>query len=290
MSTLSTKKCLICKRPNDTLHWHESEKGFLPWVWCAGVCQRAYSMYEYTALAGLTLGEFLQNKFEIKEAPPNEVRKMEWPRSFVPLFHKDAKPGLEYLSSRGIDPDDGMYYDTLRKGIVFPYYFEQAFVGAQIRFLKMWKDYDGSERKIDTLPGTRLGLLFYGWNQGPLMPQVKGVIITEGAFNAKCIEQALNSIYPSVLHNPWKCIASSGSGASAHQTTVIKELKEAGIRTIIAPDSDAAGIKMFEKYAKAEAATHYAFTEDSEKDWNDFAKTMNKQDFAKWFLGRIVGV
>lgn len=287
MGQISTKKCLICKRPNDTLHWHEAEDGGLPWVWCQGVCQRAYSMYEYTALAGLTLGEFLTNKFTIKEAPPNEVRKMEWPKSFIPLFHKDAKPGVEYLEKRGIAPDDGMYYDTFRKGIVFPYFFDQAFVGAQIRFLEMWTDYDGSERKIDTVPGTRLGLLFYGWNQGPLLPHVKGVIVTEGAFNAKCIDQALSSIYPNILANPWKCVAASGSGASGHQTTTIRELKENGIKVIVAPDSDDAGMKMFEKFAKAEACTHYAFTEDSTKDWNDFAKAMGKEQFAKWFLGRV---
>jgi Toprim-like len=287
MGQISTKKCLICKRPNDTLHWHESEDGGLPWVWCQGVCQRAYSMYEYTAQAGLTLGEFLANKFDIKEAPPNEVQKMDWPKSFIPLFHKDAKPGVEYLKKRGIDPDDGMYYDTFRKGIVFPYFFDQAFVGAQIRFLEMWTDYDGSERKIDTVPGTRLGLLFYGWNQGPLMPHIKGVIVTEGAFNAKCIDQALAATYPSILANPWKCIAASGSGASKHQTDTLRELKESGIKVIVAPDSDEAGMKMFEKYAKEEAITHYAFTEDSEKDWNDVSRTMEKAEFAKWFIGRI---
>lgn len=290
MTQISTKKCLICKKSNDTLHFHESDDGGLPWIWCQGACQRAYSMYEYTALAGLTLGEFLSNKFEIKEAAPNEVQKMDWPKSFIPLFHKDAKPAVDYLKSRGIDPDDGMYFDSLRKGIVFPYYFDQSFVGAQIRFIETWTDYDGSERKIDTVPGTRLGLLFYNWNQGPLMPQTKGVIVTEGALNAKIIEQAISKIYPSILSNPWKCVASSGSGASSHQTDAIRELKESGIKTIIAPDSDKAGIKMYEKYVKAEAVTHYAFTEDSNKDWNDFAKELGKEEFAKWFLERIISV
>jgi hypothetical protein len=119
------------------------------------------------------------------------------------------------------------------------------------------------------------------------MPHIKGIIVTEGAFNAKCIDQALMAIYPSILHNPWKCIAASGSGASKHQTDTLRELKESGIKVIVAPDSDEAGTKMFEKYAKEEALTHYAFTEDSKKDWNDKRLEMSKEEFARWFLGRI---
>jgi hypothetical protein len=119
------------------------------------------------------------------------------------------------------------------------------------------------------------------------MPHIKGIIVTEGAFNAKCIEQALSKIYPSILANPWKCIAASGSGASKHQTDQIRELKESGLKIIIASDADSAGIKMFEKFVKAEAATHYAFTEDSNLDWNDISRTMSKEEFAKWFLGKV---
>ena len=286
----STKKCLICKRPNDTLHWHESDDGGLPWVWCQGVCQRAYSMYEYTATAGLTLKEFLNNKFDIKEAPPNELQKMSWPSTFVPLFDQRSKEGVKYLSSRGIDPDDGMYYDTMRDGIVFPYYYGQTFVGAQIRFIENFVDYSGVERKIDTMPGTRLGLLFYGWNQSPMLPNIKGVIVTEGAFNSICIAQALSKVYGGYTKSPWKCMATSGSGASAHQVETIKILKENGTKIVLAPDSDEAGMKMFEKFTKAGAVTHYAFTEKSDQDWNDISSSMDKENFAKWFLGRIKSV
>jgi Toprim-like len=289
---ISTKKCLICKdgKKNDCLHWHESDDDGPPWVWCAGKCQRAYSIYEYTAAAGLTLGAFLKQKFDIKEAPPNEVRRIDWPKSFIPLFDQRSKPALEYLKSRGIDANDGMYYDVQRNGIVFPYYFDQAFVGAQIRFIEPWTDYDGAVRKIDTIPGTRLGLLFYGWNQSPFLPNIKGVIVTEGAFNAKCIDQALSNIYGGILKNPWKCIAASGSGASKHQIDTVRSLKESGLKVVIAPDSDDAGMKMFEKFAKENALTHYAFTEDSKLDWNDFSQTMSREEFARWFLGRIKSV
>lgn len=284
---LNTKKCLICNRPNDTIHYHMDPEDGSIWLWCNGTCQRGYSLYEYTAAAGISLTEFLKHKFEFVEAKSNEVQKMEWPKSFVPLFDKAAIQGVEYIRSRGLDPDDGMYYDTWRKGIVFPYYYDTAFVGAQIRFIGEFIDKDGSSRKIDTLPGTRLGLLFYNWNGAYLMPNVRGVIITEGAFNCKAIEQSLNKIYGSILNNPWKCIATSGSGASKYQTERMRELKDQGIKIVLAPDSDAAGEHMMEKFAKAEAMTHYAFTQDASKDWNDVYKNMGKDEFAKWFLKQI---
>ena len=289
MTYFSTKKCLICKggAKNDCLTWHESSDGGLPWVWCVGKCSRAYSMYEYTALAGISLGDFLKNRFEVREAPPNEVQKMEWPRFFVPLFDQRSEPALMYLKSRRIDPADGMYYDTQREGIVFPYYFEHAFVGAQIRFMKPFEDYDGKVRKIDTLPGTRTSYLVYGWNQLPLLPHIKGVIVTEGAFDSIVIGQALDHVYGGILKNPWKCIATSGSGTSKHKLELIRSLKESGIKTVIASDSDSAGQQMMEKFLKAEAVTHYAFTEDSEKDWNAFRLNMSKEEFARWFLGKV---
>ena len=287
---LSTKKCLICRRPNDTLNWHEGENDGMPWVFCMGTCQRAYSIYEYTATAGISLGEFLKNKFEIKEAPPNEVRKMEWPATFIPLFDKRAKPAIEYLTSRGIDIDDGMYYDTWRQGIVFPYFYDSVFVGAQIRLIEPRIDENGNEHKIETIPGTRTGLLFYGWNQSPLMPGVKGIILTEGAFNSLCISQALNKVYGGIVNNPWRCIAGSGSGATKHQIATIKELKESGLKIVVASDSDEAGIRCFEKFSKADAITHYAFTEDPDEDWNDVSKRLGKEEFASWFLKRIHNV
>ena len=289
---VSNKKCYICKggKKNNTIHWHQNPDNGEIWLYCVGKCQQAYSLREYCKITGLTIPQLMHGGFDFKESPPNEVRKMEWPSSFIPLFDQRAKPGVAYLKSRGIDLDDGMYYDLQREGIVFPYFYEQAFVGAQIRFLKNFIDYDGTERKIDTLPGTRLGLLFYDWNQSPMMPNIKGVIVTEGAFNSKCISQALNHVYGSIFKNPWKCIAASGSGASKHQIDTIRELKESGLKIVVAPDSDEAGQKMFEKFVKAEATTHFVFTEDSERDWNDIGKTMSKEEFAKWFLGRIKSV
>lgn len=291
-NSISTKHCLICKggRKNECLHWHIDPDDDSIWVWCQGKCQRGYSIYEYAAKSGLTLSEFLKNKFEFKESTPNEVTKMGWPRTFVPLFSDKARSGVEYVKSRGIDIDDGMYYDTERQGIVFPYYYDNVFCGAQIRFVTPWTDDNGDERKIDTMPGTRLGLLFYNWNQTPMLPSIKGVIVTEGAFNALAIQQALNYIYGGIVNNPWRCIACSGSGASKHHTETIQELKDIGKKIVIAPDSDDAGMKMLEKFAAAGAATHYAITGDDAKDWNDMAKEMGKEEFAKWFLGRIKNV
>lgn len=289
---ISTKKCLICKdgKKNDCLHWHiDPDEGNI-WVWCQGKCKRGYSIYQYCALAGLSLSEFLKQDFNFIEARPNEVQKIEWPRTFIPLFDKRAKPGVDYLSSRGIDVDDGMYYDMSRNGIVFPYYYENVFCGAQIRMIEPWIDDNGDERKIDTIPGTRLGLLFYGWNQSPLSSQIKGVIITEGAFNALAISQAMNASFGGILNNPWKCVACSGSGASKHHTDTIKELKDNGIKIILASDSDEPGLKMLKKFSDAEAITHYALTGDDEIDWNDIAKTMSKEEFATYFLGTITRV
>lgn len=289
---ISTKHCLICKdgKKNECLYWHiDPDEGSI-WVWCQGKCQRGYSIYTYCTHAGLSLSEFLKQDFNFIEAKPNEVQKIEWPRTFIPLFDKRSQPGLDYLKTRGIDPDDGMYYDMTRKGIVFPYYFDNVFCGAQIRFIEPWEDTDGNLRKIDTVPGTRLGLLFYGWNQTPLPAQTKGLIITEGAFNAIAINQAMNQAFGGMLSNPWKCVACSGSGASKHHTDTIKELKDSGLKIVLAPDSDEAGMKMLKKFGDADAITHYAITGDDEIDWNDAAKSMSKEEFAAYFIKAITRV
>ncbi len=283
-----TKKCLICKKSNQVLHWHSDEETGSLWVYCVGKCQRAYTVYEYTAKAGLSLAQFLQNDFVFTEAPPNEVQKMDWPRSFIPLYDERAKAGVEYLTSRGIEPDDGMYYDTQRKGIAFPYFYDSIYCGAQIRFLETWTDDNGDERKIDTVPGTRLGLLFYNWNQQRFRTNIKGVIVTEGAFNALAIQQALQDIYGGMMKCPWLCVALSGSGASGHHLDTLKELKDNGTKIILAPDSDKAGRKMMSKFIAAEALTHYALTNNQDLDWNDIAKAMSKKDFARWFIGNII--
>ena len=151
-------------------------------------------------------------------------------------------------------------------------------------------DEDGNEdgvQKIDTIPGTRLGLIFYGWNQENFITDIKGMVITEGAFNALAIQQALNQVYGGIASCPWRVVACSGSGATKHHTETIRELKEKGIRTVLAPDSDEAGMKMLKKFSDAEAITHYTATGQDNIDWNDALKSMGHEAFAKWFLSSI---
>lgn len=292
MQAINTKKCLICKggKKNDCLHWHIDPETSDIWVWCQGKCQRGYSIYQYVAHAGLKLNEFLKGDFDFVEARPNEVNEMNWPSTFLPMADPRSQEGVDYVRSRGLDIGDGMYYDTYRKGIVFPYYFSNTFCGAQIRLLEPWIDESGEEHKIDTVPGTRLGLLFYGWNQDKFVTNVKGLIVVEGAFNAIAIQQALDHVYGGVTKNPWKTIATSGSGLSAHKIDVLKDLKDQHIKVVIAPDSDEAGLKMFKKAVKGEAITHFAFTNHQDCDWNDVAKELGKEKFAKWFLEGIKSV
>ena len=289
--SIGTKKCLVCfkntgKIRNDTIYWHiDTDDGEI-WAYC-NRCERGYSIYEYTRLVGLSLSEFLKQDFAFKEASPNEVQRIEWPRSFIPLFDSRAQKGVKYLESRGLVPDDNLFYDTQREGIVFPYYFDTVFCGAQIRLIKPWIDKEGVERKIDTLPGTRLGLLWYNWNGTFIPPNKKAIIITEGAINCLSIKQSLDKIYGSYIKNPWLCVASSGSGLSKHHIETMCEMKNDGMKVILAPDSDEAGIKMAQKAIKNECITHLAITGDDEKDWNDVADTMSKREFAKWFIGNI---
>ena len=288
---LSSKKCLICNagRKNDTLYWHiDSESGDI-WCWC-NKCDRGYSLYDYCDKAGISLKEFLQCDFDFKESNPNEVQKMEWPAHFVPLTDSRAKKGVEYIQSRGLTLDGDMYYDYVREGIVFPYYIGATFVGAQTRFLNPYTNKDGDVVKIDTMPGTRLGLVIYGWNQEKLPPHVKGVVVTEGAFNAISVAQALYQTYGGVYRCPWRVIACSGSGASTHHVQELKELKEQGYRVVIAPDSDEAGLKMLSKYKHAEAATHFALTMDASVDWNDILRVKGHKELAKFFLNSVKSI
>jgi 5S rRNA maturation endonuclease (ribonuclease M5) len=273
------------------LHWHQSddEVGNI-WVYCVGKCKRGYSIYEYCARAGLSLTEFLKQDFEFEESKPNEVQKMAWPKNFIPLYDPRAQKGIEYIRSRGIEPDEGMYYDTQREGIVFPYYYDSIFCGAQVRMIEPWIDENGDERKVDTIPGTRLGLLVFNYNQVPFRTNIKAVIVCEGAFNALSLQQAFNSMYGGILTNPFKAIALSGSGVSQHHLEILKDLKDQGFRIIAAPDSDEAGMKMLAKLKTADVITHYALTEDDELDWNDVLKLEGKENLAKWFLRRVKGV
>ena len=286
---INTKKCLICKggRKNDCLHWHvDCDTGDI-WVWCQGKCQRGYSIYAYCHEAGISLRDFLKGEFDFKEARPNEVNRMDFPDQFITLSDPRARPAIDYIRGRNLKIEGDMYYDMESQGVVFPYYFYDTFVGAQVRFMKPRVNEDGEEWKITTLPGTRLGLLFYGWNQGKFITDIKGIIITEGAFNALSIYQSLNEVYDGVINNPWKVVAVSGAGGSKHHIETVKELKDQGFKVILAPDSDEAGLKMLKKFNAGNAITHYAFTNDGDVDWNDMLKKLGHKDFAKYFLKRI---
>lgn len=285
---INTKKCLICKdgRKNNCLHWHQDTETGDVWVYCVGKCQRGYSIRSYCYHAGISLPEFLKGEFEFKEAMPNEVSVMGWPNRFIPMSDPRSEPGVKYVQDRGLSLEGDMYYDVERNGIVFPYYYDNHFCGAQTRFVVPKVHEDGEVQKMDTLPGTRLGLLFYGWNQSRFIGDVKGVVVTEGSFNAISINQALNLVYGGIANNPWRAIACSGAGATKHHKEALKELKDQGLKIVIAPDSDEAGGAMLRKFNEAGAATHYAFTGET-RDWNDILKVLGHKEFAKFFLSSI---
>jgi hypothetical protein len=231
----------------------------------------------------------LKGEFDFKEAPPNELTPMSWPARYIPLSDTRAETGVNYIKSRGLTPEGDMYYDVERNGIVFPYYFDNHFCGAQTRFVVPRVHADGEVQKMDTLPGTRLGLLFYGWNQSRFVGNVKGVIVCEGAFNAISINQAFNLVYGGINNNPWRAISCNGAGATKHHQEALKELKEQGLKVVIAPDSDDAGMNMLRKFKESGAATHYALTGSTE-DWNDKAKLLGKRDFFKFFFSTTTAI
>lgn len=284
---MNSKRCLICQRPRDTLHWHSDPEKQNIWCWCNGKCQRGYSLKDYVMQSGVDLEDFLNGDFQFLETKPNEVNRIEWPSSFIPLSDPRASEGVEYIKSRGLDPKGDMYFDMNREAIVFPYYFGNVHAGSQTRLLKPWTNEDGDETKILTLPGTRLGLLFYNWNQEAFVTKIKGIIVCEGAFNAIAIQQALDKLYGSVIRNPWKTIATSGCGITPHQVDKLRELKEAGIKIISAFDSDEAGLKGLSKMVREDVATHFMITEDTEVDWNDLLKQNGHEKFAKIILESI---
>lgn len=284
---MNTKKCLICKRPNNTLHWHTNPETNDIWVWCNGKCQRGYGLRQYCHIAGIDLNDFLQQDFDFTEAAPNEVSRLDWPSHYIPLSDPRAEEGVEYIKSRGLDPKGDLYYDIKDRAVVFPYYFGSTFVGAQSRLLEPWINDHGDEIRMLTIPGSRLGLLFYNWNQEAFITEVKGIILCEGAFNVLSLQQSLDKMYGGVLKNPWKVVATSGCGTTSHQIEKIKELKEAGIKVVCAFDSDEPGLKGLKKLIKEEAVTHYALVDDTELDWNDKLKELGHAKLAEYFLSRI---
>lgn len=293
MAKRDNRWCLICQPRNRTLYWHQipEDKRKSPddlfWCYC-NKCDRGYSLQQYCDIAGINKEEFLMGgDFYIQEAEDNEVSAMAWPHNFIPLSDPRAEKGVEYIKSRGLTTDGDMYYDMEDEGIVFPYYVQNHFCGAQVRFLKERVNEDGDKWKITTLPGTRLGLLFYGWNQGKLLAQVKGIIVTEGAFNALSIQQALNQAYGGVSRSPWRVFACSGSGLSTFQAEALKELREQGYKVIAAPDTDEAGFKMLKKMVEADCISHYVMSDNPSKDWNDLLKDSGHDHLAKYIIKSI---
>lgn len=282
--------CLICRPKNRTIYFHQDPDTKDVWLWC-NKCARAYTLIDYCYRAGVDLKDFLKGDIILEQDKPNEVQVQSWPSRFVPLSDPRAKLGVDYIRSRGLTLDGDMYYDVDREGIVFPYYFGDHFCGAQTRYINPRViDEEGTLHKIDTLPGTRLGLLFYGWNQEKFIGNVKAVVVAEGAFNAISIAQALNKAYGGVVNNTWRAVACSGSNPSEHHKETLKTLKDQGYKVIVAPDSDEAGIKMLSKFIDADTATHFALTEDDEKDWNDMIKDKGHDEFARWFLKQIKSI
>ena len=284
---MNSKKCLICKKSNNTLHWHTDPDTNAIWVWCIGGCQRGYSLQSYCHTAGVNLTEFLKGDFDFQEAKPLEVTRLEWPNSYISLADPRAEEGVKYLKGRGVEIKGDMYYDLEKEAIVFPYYVGNTFCGAQTRLLKPWTNADGDTTKILTMPGTRLGLVFYNWNQDAFVTNIKAIVVCEGAINAISIQQALNNMYGGILKNPFKVVATSGCGTTHYQMDKLKEMKDAGKKIIIAFDSDEPGMKGLNKMIKNEVATHYAITGDSAIDWNDIVGTQGSKFLADFFIKNI---
>jgi hypothetical protein len=288
LMAISNKRCLICCKKNDTVYHHVDKDTGALWLWCNG-CGRGYSIEAYCHKAGISLAEYLKGDFAFQEAADGELRRMEWPIHFYSLSDPRSEKGVIYLNSRGLTPEGDLFYDAEDNGIVLPLYYHGTFVGAQVRFIEARADEDGKPWKVTTLPGTRLGLLVYGFDQQDLLPHIKGVIVCEGALNALSIQQSLNKVYGGAIKCPWKAVACSGSGASEHQQEVFKNLKERGYKVVIASDNDDAGMKMLNKYVTAEACTHFALT-DTEVDWNDELQKLGSIEFAKYFFTRIKSI
>lgn len=290
---ISTKHCLICKggRKNECLYWHKDPDTENIWCFCTGKCQRGYSLRQYTHLAGISLAEFLQGNFDFKESAPNEVQVMRWPLKFIPLSDPRAERAIEYVKSRGLSLDTAdIYYDEERDGIVFPYYFDNHFCGAQIRFIEPRVDQDGDIQKMDTIPGTRLSMLFGLWNQARFLTNIKAVGVCEGYFNAISLQQAFNKKYGGVINNPFKFICTSGCNASKHHQEVLKELLDQGIKVIAAFDADEPGLEGIAKMASSGCISHISTTQDTDNDWNDMLKLHGHDAIAQMFLKNIIKV
>lgn len=279
-----TSHCIVCGKKHKCVYWHINDDSTI-WCYCCS-CGRSYDIYEYCKLGGISPKDLLKNHIEFGSRNDNEVTKLQWPSSYISLLDSRAEDGADYIKSRGLEIEGDIYYDTKSRGIVFPMYYDMYFCGAQIRLINPIRNEFGVATKMISMPGTRTSILVYNWNQLPFLMDIKGVIITEGAFNCLSIQQATNDRFGQ-YENPFKCIALSGSGASSHHQEIMRDLVDGGMKVIVAPDRDSAGIKMFEKFSNAKAITHYVFPEDGDGDWNDILKTLGKEEFVRYFLGRV---
>jgi DNA primase len=283
-----SKNCLICvdgRRP--TLKWFVfKENTTRIFVHCIAHCKRTYSIEEYVATAGLTMTEFLQTygkNLNVDVIDSDELSKLDWPSFWLSIHDPLSKKGQEYLLSRGLTLQGGFAYDVSREAIVIPFYYGDQLVGAQLRFIVPRVYEDGYEQKIDTVPGSRLGKLFYGWNQKALNSGCKMLVVVEGAFDAAALQQNLSSgANPAI-----RFVAVSGSNLSDHQIEQISKVKLSGIKTVLAPDCDEAGIQMIKKYKDVGCFTHVSITGDSKLDWNSFLKQRGKAALRKAFLENI---
>ena len=209
-----TKHCIICKKPRKTVYFNisnEGQKNEKVWIYCCA-CGRSYSSKEYCELGGITEKELFSNHIDFNETKNNEVNRLDWPTHFVSMLDRRATPGVEYLESRGLIVEGDIYYDTMKKGIVFPMYYDQYFCGAQIRLIHPREDSQGKITKMVSETGTRTSILMYNWNQFPFLTDVKAVVLTEGAINCLSLMQAMTEAYKDKILNPYKFISLSGSG------------------------------------------------------------------------------
>jgi DNA primase len=179
-----------------------------------------------------------------------------------------------------------MYYDIEKNGIVLPLYHDNYFCGAQTRFIKPIVHSDGEIQKMDTMPGTRLGLLTYAWNGKRFVGNVKAVVICEGAFNSLSLQQALNHKYGGIANNPWRCLATSGCNLTAYHKEIFKELKEQGMKVVCAYDFDEAGLAGLKKAIDSDCITHSALTNDDD-DWNSLLQKNGHEWLADFFISTI---
>ena len=272
------KKCLICKRPNDTLYFHKKEKNIL--VYCSGKCQRSYTLSDYCLYSGLTLSQFLKHSdlSFAKEETKGELNAIKFPNYLISMGSNEASAGREYLHKRGLDVFGNWFYDAMNKGIFFPYYYRSTFVGGQTRII------NPTGPKVITITGTRNSLLFFNWDQTMLVGKTN-VVVCEGAFNCLSIEKALSM---TEVGKTTLCVALSGSGVSDHQADVLHQVLKAGCKVTWASDFDEAGKKMLKKAIQKGVVSRFVFP--VEGDWNDVLIKQGAYNLCQMFLEGVVDV